>query len=152
MLDTTSILVKERQQRFKSALFNASMLHIAVGLYRLIVVPALARSEGGYGLFVNRLRRIDDDRLAASEYRQYAIFILIYGLVLALYNTLGTYRMQKLAVAIETFRISCYVFVTTMDGFDFDDEMSSEKFLKQVWDLIGVAGLLGNVCAVCDDP
>src|SRR5690606_3478726 len=101
MSDTTSILVKERQKRFKNALFNASLLHIVVGLYRLIIVPILARTEGGYGLFVNRLRyhRVEDDRgLTASEYRQYAIFILIYGVVLGLYNALGTYRMQKLAV------------------------------------------------------
>jgi hypothetical protein len=152
-MSDSMMLIKTRRKRFKSALANASALHLGVGLFRLVVAPALARSESGYGMFYNRMRyREENERIAGSEYRQYAVFILVYGLMLGLYNAFGTYRMQKLAVAIETFRISCYVFVTTMDGFDFDDEMSSEKFMKQVWDLIGCIGILGNVCAVCDDP
>jgi hypothetical protein len=155
---------EEATLRFKVALRNASAMHIAAGLYRLGVVPWLVRSDSSYGAFHRQRLHQQQYRFAPNHnldeqtardaeigYRNYGVFILVYGMVLAAYRSFGSCRMQRLAVTIETFRISCYVFVTTMDGFDFDEELSGEKFLKQIWDLIGVFGILGNICAVCAD-
>ena len=142
--------------RYKNALLGASALHIGIGLSKLLLpkISPIVAVGSSVGLLPPLLVPVDpnqhDNHEANMEYRQYAWFIVFYGIVLGLYRSFGSFKFRRLAITVETFRVSCYVFVRTMENFDFDAEETPGSFQKSVWQLTGIIGLVSNICALCD--
>jgi len=162
--------VREQYQR---ALAGASMLHILVGTGRLVsgemidLFRTMCRLDQLPGLnsedaVLRQLRQQEEDMRSDAEKRYYAGFLIAYGLILGAYSAFTTWKVQRWALAIETFRVSCYVFMTSLEEFsrpfdanDVDDidlnlPSSRQLFARQLWKLIGIMGLLGHICGLND--
>jgi hypothetical protein len=145
------------RENYVRALEHASLLHLLTGLFRLIIIPKLNRNvEQNHSGLISLIlpeafRNSNRDPELNYECRQYEWFLIVYGLMLKWYSAYGTYTMQRYAIGIETFRVSFYAFITILDDFNFDSEENDNLFSKGIWNLIGMIGLLANICALFDE-